>query len=117
MFNITRAALTLVCLCASGAPALAADHAFTLHNNLTKPISKFFVRGGEVSGFQQIGAGQRVTFTVSLPDASCSAMIGASVSGNRFEGRVNICDAGGYVLTPLSAGPKFLPLSQVYMPN
>jgi hypothetical protein len=117
MFNITRAALACALLCTSAAPSLAGDHAFTLHNNLTKPISKFIVRGGEVSGFGKIGAGERLTFTVSLPDAICTAVIGAFVSGSRREGRVNICDAGGYVLTSAEGGTKFLPLSQVMLLN
>ncbi|WP_156342778.1 hypothetical protein [Devosia sp. A16] len=33
-------------------PAAAAEHAFTLHNNLTKPITGFKVKGGVRSGLR-----------------------------------------------------------------
>lgn len=96
-------------------PAVAAEHAFTLHNNLSKPITGVMVKGGEVSGFKKIAPGARVTFTVTVPGKECAAAISARVGENRRSGRVNLCDAGGYVLTPAENGAKFLPLSQVML--
>jgi hypothetical protein len=46
MFKLTTAALAAAILCATALPATAADHAFTLYNNLSKPITKFKVKGG-----------------------------------------------------------------------
>lgn len=115
MPKITLPALTAVILCAAALPATAADHAFTLHNNLTQPITKFKVKGGDVRGFKAIAPGQRITFTVSLPDGSCVARVSAFRQGGRTDGPVNICDKGGYVLNLDASGPKFQPLSQVML--
>ena len=72
------------------------------------------MKGGEVSGFKAIAPGERVTFTVSLPDGSCVATGSAFRHGGRTDGPVNICDKGGYI--PLGeSGPKFQPLSQVML--
>lgn len=111
---ITHAALAGLLVCTTF-PATAAEHAFTLHNNLSKPITSFKVKGGEVSGFKTIGPGKRVTFTVTVPGSECAAAVSARVGENRREGRVNLCDQGGYVLTPAEGGAKFLPLSQVML--
>lgn len=86
MTKIVSAALTAVILCAAALPATAADHAFTLHNNLTQPITKFKVKGGDVRGFKAIAPGQRITFTVSLPDGSCVARVSAFRQGGRTDG-------------------------------
>jgi hypothetical protein len=96
-------------------PGLAAEHAFMLHNNLTKPITSFKVKGGEVSGFKKIAPGARITFNVTVPGNECTAAVSARVGENRRDGRVNLCDQGGYVLTPAEGGTKFLPLSQVML--
>ena len=115
MHKLTTAALAAAILCATALPATAGDHAFTLHNNLPKPITKFKVKGGEVSGFKAIAPGERITFTVSLPDGSCVAKVSAFRQGGRTDGPVNICDKGGYVLNVDASGPKFQPLSQVML--
>lgn len=115
MYKIISAALAAAILCVTALPAAAADHAFTLHNNLSKPITKFKVKGGEVSGFKAIAPGERVTFTVSLPDGSCVAKVSAFRQGGRTDGPVNICDKGGYILDLGESGPKFQPLSQVML--
>ena len=115
MHKIISAALTAVLLCVTALPATAADHAVTLHNNLTKPITSFKVKGGEVSGFKAIAPGERITFTVSLPDGSCVAKVSAFRQGGRTDGPVNICDKGGYILDLGESGPKFQPLSQVML--
>lgn len=109
-----RAALAGLLACAT-LPAAAAEHAFTLHNNLTKPITGFKVKGGEVTGFKTIGAGKRITFTVTVPGSDCAAAVSARVGESRRDGRVNLCDKGGYVLIPAEGGTKFLPLSQVML--
>ena len=111
---IVRAALAGLLVCAAW-PAAAAEHAFTLHNNLSRPITSIKVKGGEVSGFKKLAPGARLTFTVTVPGSACSATISARVGDNRREGRVNLCDAGGYVLTPAESGARFLPLSQVML--
>jgi hypothetical protein len=115
MTKITTVALAAVILCAAALPATAGDHAFTLHNNLSRPITSFKVKGGEVSGFKAIAPGARITFTVTLPDGPCVAPVSAFTSGGRSDGRVNICDKGGYVLDLGESGPKFQPLSQVML--
>jgi hypothetical protein len=109
------AALTALILCATALPAVAGDHAFTLHNNLTKPITSFKVKGGEVSGFKAIAPGQRLTFTVTIPEGPCMAAVSAFASGGRTDGRVNICDKGGYVVDVGENGRRFQPLSQVML--
>ena len=113
--HITLRAALAGLLAFAALPVVAAEHAFTLHNNLTKPITGFKVKGGEVSGFKQIGAGKRVTFTVTVPGSECAAAVSARVGESRRDGRVNLCDQGGYVLTPAEGGTKFLPLSQVML--
>lgn len=110
--HVAALAGTLAC---TALPAAAAEHAFTLHNNLAKPITSFKVKGGEVSGFKTIGPGQRVTFTVTVPGSECAAAVSARAGDSRRDGRVNLCDKGGYVLTPAAGGAKFLPLSQVML--
>jgi hypothetical protein len=115
MFKLTTAALAAAILCSTALPAIATEHAFTLHNNLTKPITKFKVKGGEVSGFKAIAPGERITFTVSLPDGTCIAKVSAFRQGSRTDGPVNICDKGGYILDLGESGPKFQPLSQVML--
>ena len=114
MYLPLRAALAGLLACVA-MPAIAAEHAFTLHNNLTRPITSFKVKGGEVSGFKKIAPGARVTFKVNMPGSECTAAVSARVGDARRDGRVNICDQGGYVLTPAEGGAKFLPLSQVML--
>lgn len=114
MRPIVRAALAGLLAC-SVLPAAAAEHAFTLHNNLTRPITSFKVKGGDVSGFKTIAPGARITFTVTVPGSDCAAAVSARVGDARRDGRVNLCDKGGYVLTPAEGGTKFLPLSQVML--
>lgn len=72
-------------------------------------------QGGEVTGFKTIGAGKRITFTVTVPGSDCVAAVSARVGESRRDGRVNLCDKGGYVLIPAEGGTKFLPLSQVML--
>lgn len=110
-FHVALAGL----LACAALPVAAAEHAFTLHNNLSRPITSFKVKGGEVSGFKKLAPGARVTFTVTVPGSECNAAVSARVGENRREGRVNLCDSGGYVLTPAESGAKFLPLSQVML--
>ena len=117
MPKITLPALACVLLCAAALPATAGDHSFTLHNNLNSPITSFKVKGGEVSGFSQIAPGARITFTVSMPGDDCAAAVSARVGSARRDGRVNLCDKGGWVLTPADGGTKFLPLAQVMLAN
>lgn len=107
MATLTTAALAAVIHCTA---SLAGDHAFKLHNNLTKPITK-----GEVSGFKAIAPGPRLTFAVTIPEVPCLAAVSAFRQGRRTDGRVNIYDKDGYVLDVGSSGPKFLPLSQVML--
>jgi hypothetical protein len=69
------------------------------------PITSFKVKGGEVSGFHKIAPGARITFTVTLPDSDCTAAVSARVGDTRRDGRVNLCDKGGYVITQPKAAP------------
>jgi hypothetical protein len=68
-----------------------------------------------VGSWRSRAPGQRITFTITMPDASCVARVSAFRQGGRIDGPVNICDKGGYIVDVGESGAKFQPLSQVML--
>jgi hypothetical protein len=119
MHRFALAALAATIPLSLPAPATAADHAFKLLNNVGATLTGFRVRGGEVEGFTRTGPGDTLTVTVTLPDGQCDAFISARFGSAVVDGRANICDEEGYVVTP-GPGPsglQFLKRSQVMIAN
>lgn len=57
------------------APAFAADYPFVVTNKTDSDIISINVRGGQVVGFKKVVQGGERSFTLSLPDGTCTARI------------------------------------------
>ena len=96
---------------------LAAEHTFKLYNNVRATMTSFRVRGAEVDGFSRTKGGETLTVRVIMPEGQCEGFVQAGFGSDRAEGRANICDRQGYVVTPGPGGLRFLRRSEVMLPN
>ena len=54
---------------------------------------------------------------MSLPTGQCEAVVRVLFGSRSAEGRANMCDAQGYVVTPGDGGLRLLLRSHVMIPN
>jgi hypothetical protein len=92
-----HAAIAVLLMAMTPAPASAAQYSFKLNNFTSSDVVGVSVRGGTVTGFRRVLARSTRTFTVEVPKGGCSTRVRISFESGRIVDRsnYNVCTGSG----------------------